>query len=409
LAEKGAWRQDACRDVFPKLTVCNHPDDSLVKSGYPKIMFQGRVSTIFYALGITIMVGWLFYVGKDIILPIVTAIILLQILYAASATVARIPGLGRTPLWLRAALALVGVLALLFAMTRMLVASLQNLVPSLPVYQRNLENLFATWFPAPGVAEIGQPEMSDLMASRAGLFDRGTEAVTKAISEFATRFFTEIDIAALAQSVLSSLTSFGGFVFITILYASFLLSEITGFPEKVRRAFGSGRDSTDTLNMIARINHDIGSYLATKTLINIMLGVICWLILLILGVEYAALWAIVIGLLNYIPYIGSFVGVAFPALFAVAQFGSLTVPLIATGMMTAAQVIIGNIVEPKMLSKSVNLSPMVVLVSLAIWSSLWGIPGAILAVPFTTILMIVLARRPGTRPIAALLSSNGNV
>ena len=113
-------------------------------------MIQGRISTIFFAIGITIMVGWLFYVGKDIILPIVTAIILLQILYAASATVARIPGLGQTPLWLRATLALIGVLALLFAMTRMLVASLQNLVPSLPVYQRNLENLFAAWFPMPG-------------------------------------------------------------------------------------------------------------------------------------------------------------------------------------------------------------------------------------------------------------------
>ncbi len=399
-----------CRDVFfiPPAP-CNHPDDSLIKSGYSETMFQARLSTIFFAVGITIMVGWLFYVGRNIILPIVTAIILLQILYAASATVARIPGFGRTPLWLRATLALIGVLALLFAMSRMLVASLQNLVPSLPVYQRNLENLFAAWFPAPAVDRIGQPEVSELMASPAAIFDRGSEAVAKAVSEFTTRFFTEIDIAALAQSVLSSLTSFGGFVFITILYASFLLSEITGFPEKVRRAFGSDSHSTDTLNMITRINHDIGSYLATKTLINIILGVVCWIILLILGVEYAALWAIIIGLLNYIPYIGSFVGVAFPALFAVAQFGSLTIPLIATGLMTGAQVIIGNVVEPKMLSKSVNLSPMVVLVSLAIWSSLWGIPGAILAVPFTTILMIVLARRPGTRPIAALLSSDGNV
>ncbi|MEO9599895.1 AI-2E family transporter [Parasphingorhabdus sp.] len=388
---------------------CNPHDDSPEKSGYSKCMFQGRVSTIFYAVGITIMVGWLFYVGKDIILPIVTAVILLQILYAASATVARIPGLGRTPLWLRATVALIGVLALLFAMTRMLVASLQNLVPSLPVYQRNLESLFAAWFPLPAEDPGASLETSDLMASPGAMFDRGTEAVAKAVSEFATRFFTEIDIAALAQSVLSSLTSFGGFVFITILYASFLLSEITGFPEKVRRAFGSDGDSTDTLNMITRINHDIGSYLATKTLINIILGIICWIILLVMGVEYAALWAIIIALLNYIPYIGSFVGVAFPALFAVAQFGSLTVPMIATGLMVAAQVIIGNIVEPKMLSRSVNLSPMVVLVSLAIWSSLWGIPGAILAVPFTTILMIVLARRPGTKPIAALLSSDGNI
>lgn len=385
------------------------PDDSLNNSRYSFNMFQGRVSTIFYSLGITIMTGWLFYVGQDIILPIVTAIILLQILYAASAAVARLPGLGRTPMWLRATLAMIGFLGLLFAMSRMLVASLQNLVPSLPRYQANLENLFATWFPAPVEEAAPETEVSELMASPSEMFDRGSEAFSKSMREFANSFFTEIDIAGIAQSVLSSLTSFGGFVFITILYASFLLSEITGFPEKVRRAFGNASASKDTLNMLARINHDIGSYLATKTLINVILGLICWIILVVMGVEYAVLWAIIIGLLNYIPYIGSIVGVAFPALFAVAQFGTLTTPLIATGLMTTAQVIIGNVVEPKMLSKSVNLSPMVVLIALAIWSALWGIPGAILAVPFTTILMIILARRPGTRPIAALLSSDGNV
>ncbi len=372
-------------------------------------MFQGRVSTIFYSIGITIMVGWLFYVGKDIILPIVTAIILLQILYSASAAVARLPGLGRTPMWLRAAMAMIGVLMLLFAGTRLLIGSLQNLVPSLPIYQRNLENLFAEWFPAAPPEPQPETDVAELMASPSEILDRGSAAVSKAMSEFANSFFTEIDIAAVAQSVLSSLTSFGGFVFITVLYASFLLSEITGFPRKVRRAFGSARDSTDTLNMIARINHDIGSYLATKTLINIILAVICWIILVALGIEYAALWAIIIGLLNYIPYVGSIVGVAFPALFAVAQFGTLTIPLVATGLMTTAQVIIGNVVEPKMLSKSVNLSPTVVLISLAVWTALWGIPGAILAVPFTTILMIVLARRPGTKPIAALLSSDGKI
>ncbi|MEM8917249.1 MAG: AI-2E family transporter [Pseudomonadota bacterium] len=374
-----------------------------------RIVFQGRVSTIFYSVGITIMIGWLFYVGKDIILPIVTAIILLQILYAASAAVARLPGLGRTPMWVRATLALVGVMLMLFALTRMLVASLQTLVPSLPRYQSNLENLFAAWFPGPAEEEGPRPEMSEMMTSPSLMIDRGSEAVVKAVSEFANNLLTEIDIAAIAQSVLSSLTSFGGFVFITILYASFMLSEITGFPQKVRRAFGSDGESTDTLNMIARINHDIGSYLATKTLINVILGVICWVILVVMGVEYAALWAIIIGLLNYIPYIGSIVGVAFPAMFAVAQFGTLTVPLVATGLMTGAQVIIGNVVEPRMLSKSVNLSPMVVLVALSVWSALWGIPGAILAVPFTTILMIILAGRKGTKPIAALLSSDGRV
>ena len=355
------------------------------------------------------MIGWLFYIGKDILLPIATAVILLQILYAASAAVARIPGLGRSPMWLRAALALLGVILLLVGMTRMLVGSLQTLVPSLPTYQANLENLFAVWLPAPLETTEVKADLGDLIASPGLMFDRGTDAAIKAASEFTTRLLTEVDIAALAQTVLSSLTSFGGFLFITILYAFFMLSEITGFPLKVRRAFGNDRQSRDTLNMLARINHDIGSYLATKTLINVILGVICWGIMLLLGIEYAALWAIIIGLLNYIPYIGSIVGVAFPALFAVAQFGTLTIPLIATALMTVAQFIIGNIVEPQMLGKSVNLSPVVVLIALSVWTTLWGIPGAILAVPFTTILLIILAGRKGTRPIAALLSSDGNI
>ena len=343
------------------------------------------------------------------ILPIVTAAILLQILYAASAAVARLPGLGRAPTWVRATIALIGVVALLFGLMRLLIASLRNLVPSLPIYQANLEKLFNQWFAVDGVA-TGARSPQELMTSPSLAIDRGMEATTRALRDFADRFLTEFDIAGFAQGVLSYLTSFGGFVFITLLYAFFMLTEITGFRAKVKRAFaGDDGYSTDTMNMIARINHDIGSYLATKTLINVILGSVCWVILVALGVEYAVLWAIIIGVLNYIPYIGSFVGVAFPALFAVAQFGSLTVPLIATGLMTAAQVVIGNIVEPKLLSRTVNLSPMVVLIALSVWTAIWGIPGAILAVPFTTIMMIVLARREGTRPFAALLSSDGNV
>lgn len=371
-------------------------------------MFETRASTIFYSLGITIMLGWLFYVGKSIILPIVTAIILLQILYSASAAVARIPGFRRTAFWVRATFAMAGVLFILVVGTRLLIASLQNLVPSLPRYQTNLQNLFAQWFPAEGSGAKAGVD-NDAVKSPTEFLERGTAEVSDALRDFANNFFSNTDIAAIAQSILSSLTSFGGFIFVTILYAAFLLSEITGFPAKVREAFGSDSQSSDALNVIARINHDIGSYLATKTLINILLGAVCWVILFSLGIEYAALWAIIIGLLNYIPYVGSIIGVAFPALFSVAQFGTLTIPLIATGLMTLAQTIIGNVVEPKLLSKSVNLSPSVVLFSLAIWTALWGIPGAILAVPFTTILMIVLSRRPSTKPLAALLSSDGKI
>jgi AI-2 transport protein TqsA len=73
------------------------------------------------------------------------------------------------------------------------------------------------------------------------------------------------------------------------------------------------------------------------------------------------------------------------------------------------QFVIGNIVDPLVMSNSLNLSPFAILVSLAVWTGLWGIPGAFLAVPITAIMTIVLSEFPGSRPIAVLLSRNGQV
>jgi len=241
------------------------------------------------------------------------------------------------------------------------------------------------------------------------MIDRGQDLIAETLTDVSASFFSTIDIAGVFQSILSSLGSFGGFIFITIFYVAFMLGELSGFSAKLKGAMESEKSAGEALDVIGRINRDIGNYLSTKTLINFILGVICWIILALFNVEYAILWAIIIGVLNYIPYIGSIIGVAFPALFAVAQFGALTIPLVITGLMVAAQVIVGNVLEPRMIGKSVNLSPLAVLIALSVWGTLWGVAGAILAVPFTTIMMIILAERKGTRPIAVMLTNDGKL
>lgn len=250
-------------------------------------------------------------------------------------------------------------------------------------------------------------ETREIMDNPEAALERGQNAALAAFRESVTGFFSSINFGALLQSILSSLGSISSFVFITILYAVFLTTEIRGFTDKVCTAFGSDGRANATLAIVSQININIGSYLATKSLINIILGLVCLIIMMAFGLEYAVLWAIIIGLLNYIPYIGSIVGVAFPALFAIAQFGNLSVPLIIIALLTVAQTVIGNYVEPKMLGKSLNLSAFAIMMALSFWTALWGIPGAILAVPFTTIMMLILAERPSTRPIAALLSDDG--
>ena len=134
-----------------------------------------------------------------------------------------------------------------------------------------------------------------------------------------------------------------------LLYASFLLIEQDAFAEKLTQ-FSTDPGNTARIRQITDdINTRVGSYLAVKT------GVCA--------------------LLNYIPYIGSFVGVALPVTMAVVQFGDLGVALAVLAILTAIQFVIGNFLDPYLMGSSLNLSPFAILMSLAMWSQLWGLAG----------------------------------
>jgi predicted PurR-regulated permease PerM len=137
--------------------------------------------------------------------------------------------------------------------------------------------------------------------------------------------------------------------------------------------------------------------------------VVSWVILAWFGVEFAVFWAVLIGFLNYVPYIGSVLGVVVPVAFTTMQFADPNVILAVLLYLSAAQIVIGFFLDPYLMGSSLNLSPFAILVSLAVWSALWGIAGAFLAVPMTACLVLILAEFKGTRPIAILLSRNGQV
>ena len=159
--------------------------------------------------------------------------------------------------------------------------------------------------------------------------------------------------------------------------------------------------------VINDINRRVGSYLALKTFLSVLLGAISWLIMLYTGLEFAAFLAVLITFLNFIPYIGSFLSVVFPLLMAIIQFQDMNAVFTLFMLLVFVQFAIGNFLDPFVMGKSLNLSPFAILVNLAIWTELWGIPGAFLAVPITAILTIILSEFPGTRPIAVLLSKDG--
>jgi predicted PurR-regulated permease PerM len=218
-----------------------------------------------------------------------------------------------------------------------------------------------------------------------------------------------INLQLLLGSVLASVSSIAVSLVVVLLYAVFLLVEQHSFAAKIANISNDPRSVARISGIIADINRRIGSYLALKTFISILLGAISWLVMVAFGLEFAAFWAVLITLLNFVPYVGSVLGVLFPAIMAVVQFNDPAVLVSLLLALTAAQFLIGNFLDPYVMGNSLNLSPFAILVSLAIWSELWGVPGAFLAVPITAILVIVLSEFPGSRPIAVLLSRNGRL
>ena len=127
------------------------------------------------------------------------------------------------------------------------------------------------------------------------------------------------------------------------------------------------------------------------------------------GVDFAAFWALVIFLLNYIPIIGALLGVTFPSLLALVQFESVGPFLVTSLALGAAQFVVSNLIEPRLMGRKLNLSPLVIILSLAFWGMLWGVVGMILCVPIMVILMIICGHFAPTRPIAIMLSSDGEI
>ena len=149
--------------------------------------------------------------------------------------------------------------------------------------------------------------------------------------------------------------------------------------------------------------------MSIKLFTSSLTGLASYLYLLAVGVDFAGLWGLLIFLLNFIPTVGSIAATLFPALIALAQsdgYGLFVLVLLGIGML---QLCIGNILEPRFMGSSFNLSPVVILLNLALWNAIWGIPGMFLCVPFLIIVAIVLSHFPQTRSVAIMLSSDGNL
>ena len=190
---------------------------------------------------------------------------------------------------------------------------------------------------------------------------------------------------------------------LTLVFFMFMLLESPFFDNKIDRAF-SGHNAARFKNIMSSVNHEISRYLGTLSLISLITGVGVWAILQFLGVELAVGWGVLAFLLNYIPTVGSIIATIPPVMMAILQFSPGYVkPIVVLIALGAVQFSLGNFVTPKMVGDRLGLSPVVILLSLLLWGTIWGIPGAILSVPIVAIIKIVCENFSSLKPIAVMM------
>ena len=202
----------------------------------------------------------------------------------------------------------------------------------------------------------------------------------------------------------SALTGLSGLLtnaFMILLTVVFILLEASGFSRKLSVALNSPEES---FGHFTEFIESVKRYIALKTLFSLLTGVLIWIWLLIIGVDYALLWGLVAFLLNYVPNIGSIIAAVPAVLLALIQLGTGSALLTCLGYIIT-NVIVGSIVEPKFMGRSLGLSTLVVFLSLVFWGWVLGPVGMVLSVPLTMIVKIALENNEDTRWIAIMLGS----
>jgi predicted PurR-regulated permease PerM len=251
-------------------------------------------------------------------------------------------------------------------------------VAELPKYQGRLSEL--SRFLEHGLG----PFKVDLSAAVAGLdFDKAGAFLLKAIGPF-----------------------FGlvGKLLLVFLFLVFIVAGRGRGTAKLAKALGGERAGRVSA-ILCSIDAQIRKYLVIKTAVSLANGLMVWIVLLLFGVDFAALFGLLAFFLNFIPNIGSLFATILRVGFAFFQFGNFWTPFWILVVTDGLDMILGNFVEPRITGKGLGLSPLLIFFSLLFWGWLWGIPGMILSVPLTAVIKIVCQNVPALRPVAVLMGS----
>ncbi len=255
------------------------------------------------------------------------------------------------------------------------------------------------------------PMFSELLAALPALQTKLTEFGTYLSNSVGLTFDANMipNITKIAANIGSSIagiaTSFG----MVLVYMIFMFVEQSTFNKKFNAMFPGRRQYKKMRYILDSIDTNMKKYLFVKTTISAITGVASYLWLQTIGLEFAGVWAFIVFITSYIPTIGAIVACGLPILYSLVSSPTLQEPLLTAVGLIGLQILFGNIIEPKLTGKTLNLSTLAILINLVVWGMIWGIAGMFFSVPLLVALYIICAQFDNTRWIAVLLSADGQI
>ncbi|MFT5610246.1 MAG: AI-2 transport protein TqsA [Arenicella sp.] len=347
-----------------------------------RMNIENRAISISLITLATISVFYVLVMGKAFLVPLAVAVMIWYVINALSRTYAKlIPWLdGRNWMTTLAALVSIGLFITL----------------AIDMVQNNISDVTA--------AAPGYKDNIILLSERITANSRITEYLPNI-----PKMVESIEVVPIISSLADLFFNMIGNIFLVLLYVLFLMLEQATFTKKISAIFPESFRRQSIMSILSHAQEDIQTYLWIKTVTSTLTGVVSYFILKWVGVDFAGFWAFTIFLLNFIPTVGSIIATLFPAVLALIQFETVFQFIVVLMAVGAVQIVVGNFLEPKLMGRSLNVSPFVVMLSLTLWGSIWGIAGMFLSVPITVMMLIVFAHFERTRYLAILLSGDGSL
>lgn len=231
------------------------------------------------------------------------------------------------------------------------------------------------------------------------------EEVTKPVAPAEDLQKVQLATPGLMSRLSGTTASVLGAALTVIFLTYFLLAAGTLFRQKLAELLPVRAERAQVIEALGEIEVQMSRYLFLTTIINAVVGLLTWGFLAIVGMPNAALWGAVAGVLNYIPYVGALATLIFIGVAGLVSFDNANTALLAAGGFFVINMFESNLATPMLLGRRLPLNAVALFLGLLFWGWIWGITGAVLAVPLTVMVKIICDHVKPLEPVALFLDS----